>query len=72
MARAGFFDLQDRRRKPTLEELQARLDDWLVAYNKGAVLHGYPTMGKSPMQMIAAARAEADAAAERERMQQPF
>ena len=62
MARAGFFDLQDRRRNLSLEDLQVRLDDWLVAYNNGAELRGYPTMGKSPMQMIAAARATAGGA----------
>ena len=72
MVQAGFFGLQDCRRNPTLEELQARLDDWLVAYNQGAELHGYPTMGKSPVQMIDTARAEANAAAEKERLQQPF
>ena len=59
--RAEFFDLQDRRRNRTLEDLQARLDDWLVAYNNGAELRGYPTMGKSPLQMIGAAQATAAA-----------
>ena len=57
MAKQGFFDQHDRRRSVTLDELQVVFDAWLLDYNQGAELLGYPTMGKSPLQMIAIARA---------------
>ena len=59
MVHEGYFGKLDRRRNPSFEELQVGLDEWVASYNDSGNLLGYPTMGKSPKQMIAAARAAA-------------